>query len=98
MNRPQDFDILARDAGEFLSAFRTVFDEDWYYTKSCLTDLTMIPEGKTFLHPGLDNEEPRNQEDANWCNRRCLLDKFRSLSETLRRLQLHPDQLEGPAP
>ena len=92
-----DFEILASDAGRLVSLFQTVFDHDWYHTKTCMVSPLFIPENGTFLRPGLDNEEPNNQEDSDWCNRACILDAYRSLSETLRRLQRHPDQLEDPS-
>lgn len=91
-----DLKIIARDAGHLIEAFRRVFDEDWHYTRRCLTDSMMIPEGRTFLHPGLDNEGEINAEMANWEARAGLLDAYRDLSDTLTRLGLHPDQHDSP--
>ena len=94
MNDSSAFDTLARDAGDFLAAFRAVFDEDWYHTQSCIRSEYMIPQGRTFLNPGLGNDEPLNEEDSDWCRRAWILNAYRSLDETLRRLKRHPDQLE----
>lgn len=96
MTNESSFETLARDAGNFLTAFEAVFDQDWYHTQACIRSEFMIPEGRTFLHPGLGNEEPNSPEDSNWCRRAWILDAFRNLDETLRRLQRHPDQLEEP--
>ena len=92
----RDLQIIARDAGQFIEAFRTVFDDDWTHTRSCLTDSGMIPQGRTFLRPGLDNEGETNAEMSNWSARADLLDAYRDLSDTLTRLGLHPDQLDPP--
>jgi hypothetical protein len=90
------FETLARDAGDFLTAFVAVFDQDWCHTQACIRSEFMIPEGRTFLHPGLGNDEPNSAEGSDWCRREWLLDTCRNLDETLRRLQRHPDQLKEP--
>ncbi len=93
----RDLQIISRDAGNFIEAFRTVFDEDWYHTRTCLNDPVMIPEGRTFLKPGLDNVGETNEELSNWSARAALLDAYRDLSDTLTRLGCHPDQLDPPS-
>lgn len=94
--KEQTIHVIARDASQFLAAFRHVFDTDWHYTKDCIESGLMIPEGKTFLRPGLDNIGQKNDEMSNWASRAALLDAYRDLSETLTRFGFHPDQLDEP--
>ena len=96
---PDELHVIARDASDFLRAFRLVFHEDWTHTKSMLQGFDHSTEGNaTFINLGVGNTyhdpDGYTPESANWSNRGGLLDAYRQLSETLTRFGAHPDQLE----
>ncbi len=98
---PKELQVIARDASDFVRAFRVVFHEDWHHTKAMLQGNELATADKaTFINLGVGNTEEDGdgytRESANWCNRGLLLDAYRQLSETLTRFGAHPDQLEQP--
>lgn len=66
---------------EFVGAFEVVFRYDWEYTKVMIGDEA---DGANFVEPGLSDES----ED--WGARGALLEKYRRLTEVMKRQGMEP--------
>lgn len=70
---------LQRVTSEFIGAFEVVFRYDWDYTT-----MMIGAEEPNFLEPGVEDES----ED--WGARGALLEKYRALVTTMKRLGMSP--------
>jgi hypothetical protein len=75
----------------FMETFELVFEHDWEFSKSCLTDEMQkyfIEEKGTFLSPKVSDE------DNNWANRGSLLHEYRQLVEAMKAQDIYRSVVE----
>jgi hypothetical protein len=81
MNEPEKISEKVSEVeniiGDFVRSFELVFDNDWDFTKSSISDEYFIAKGGTFINPKVSDES------NNSANRGSLLDSYRRLIKVL---------------